>query len=452
MTTRLVSEGKAEGKIIVVQRDDPLYHTFLSSLEEATGTIPEEIVIPPYVMEQFPAWRTVERWIAIGHGLFYNGELEWEKRGSALLRRNLPPLIYLADVSYLVRALLDPPYGWERFVAVDERSSQEERRHHYTTVGRLTRANKHLELHGIPGDSNLYDDFGMLRDPVRLTQAPGPLYDAQMTEALLAVDEYNILQGIRHDALLKVIARGEATAITRRGNSGNPDWLLVNWMDVVIFACFNWYSLSAKCPTSLLNVHRFLPPACWAYGGIMLPPYIIPIPIQPQVVLTNGPRVPGYIRYHSSCSEVCLPNYNVLYDRTLSALLLPEGDALRSHSNGVGLGPILEEDDTHPFIGTSGEPGYYETGVYTLFSIINFNVLMAVPRRLGKTRLEEDHFEEAIALIVVTLGTRALATFVSTLLHWTGTDPRVLLFCEQAIEVLETLGTDGTFISLTALR
>lgn len=129
-----------------------------------------------------------------------------------------------------------------------------------------------------------------------------------------------------------------------------------------------------------------------------------------------------------------------------------EGDdmVLCCHPNLLGLGPILTQDGTHPFFSTPTEEGYYQTDPFTLFSIINLNVILLVARRRGDTILHEEDFETVAESIADTVGTRALACFTATLLYYCHTDDRVLSFCTSSIELLESRGTEGLFVTLPA--
>lgn len=410
---------ESENHSLSVALDDPLYSSFLDSLKEGTGSLPPSATLPDYVLEQYESWTTLARWIGLGNGLFYMGDSAESWTALETLRNISPPTVFLADVVVFIRTLLDPPEGWERFVAVDERTPPSERRDHYRTVGRLVRNDSQLEYHQltrtVPDD--LYEALGMLNDPVRSS-------DGEMREALLAIEELNVLQGIRHDALLGLIGNGKWRSIQQK----EIDWYLINWKDVVAYGQYDWRLLKRDDPEGALSIPLVVPSVAYAYAGVPLPSSLY-VDVHRPLMVRSGEVPPRTIPYRIEEENVYVPieGLSELYDRTLVTV------SGRLSSRQLGLGPLLSGEEHELATESVVTDAFYSTDVYTLFSLINFDCV----------RRHKDNIPMMIDGIVHRLGLSALALFVTTLLADSAEDNKALVFCHEAVEALESLGTVG---------
>lgn len=377
-----------------VDSNDPYYKGFFDSILEATGELPTTIPVPDYVLDQFPAWLRLQEWMDIGPRVFYPNTFWFEAtpivkyteseedqqllaeaiaahpelqpyevllRGirtegpmastPEAIRRAAPPLVFLADVRIIMGFMIEAPLEWVRYAAVDERSPPTERRDHYRAVGRLIRSGRKQELHNTTGvwPERLYGDFNMEYDPIYLVAADT---SPNMIEEILGIEWLNITAGIRHNALLQMIVRGDAESITSLiGNTdrrGDPDWTLINWNDVCDFVNFNWFLLNTNNPQEGLNivkgksrVHNI----AYALAGRRLKnPPKQPAVFAPLFVNHTSSARATYtlktFKQKTAPIVVHISHLSLLYDRTLKSLIGEDGDSMYNPIQ-LGLSPIL---------------------------------------------------------------------------------------------------------------
>ena len=381
------------------------------------------------------------------------------------LRRTAPPIIFLADVRIIMGFLIEAPPEWVRYVAVDERSPKSERRAHYIATGRLLREDSRVrqEFSNTSGvwPERLYHDFNLEYDPIISRDAINPV----VVEELLAIEPLNILSGIRHNALLQMIDRRDAEDIIGHGPSkedrrGDPDWTLINWTDVCDFVNFNWFRMKYKTSPSdlisLINTSNKVSVVAYAYAGRR----VLKAPNQAAIFSPglSSPSSPGRVTYTLKTLKrktapivVHISHLSLLYDRTLHSLTREDGASVYDAVK-LGLSPILTggryrdiNSSSTPAVviapASRGPHDEYEASVFSLLPIIHLTILLEVPRRrvdikkrYNEMTLEPKDFVETIQLIIDTLGTIALVTFVATLMEYHSEDKKAMLFCEKALE------------------
>lgn len=466
---------------ITVVEDDPHYATFFSSIREIEGVLPNVIQVPSYVLEQHEAWLRLLRWVELSSIVFYQGGYTIEGKNPADLRLLAPPTVFLADVFIIIHHMLDPPVNWMRFVAVDERSSFQERSDYYRAVGRMVRSDPRMETHHTSGlwHDRLYKDFQLTRDPIRRRNQPESIsteaanltpLSPQDYERLINVDYMNVLQGARHSALVQSIGRHDR--ILSGPEKGDIDWTLVIWSDIIALVDVQWtikptWDLSA--PPLVKSKGGFTLP--YAYAGERLLRAPTQLPVHETYFELGGS--PGYISYslrsHVNSSrppiQFGVSHFNILYDRTMRALTNEEDVSIYDPVR-LGLSVILTKgkyrdinraggkDKEVEIVPSKRAPNWaYEANIYSIIPLLHLTVLLQVPRsRVGVTAgyqnitLDEKYFPATIEVVKSTLGTRALAVFVSTLLHYVPEDKKALAFCELAISELGD--GQGLFIKL----
>lgn len=420
---------RSKARSFTVKVGDPLYRTFLSSLEEATGALPDVVELPDYILVQRYAWEDLMRWIELGTDVFYMGEDTDTWVELETLRNITPPTVYLADVAAFIGTLVDMPVGWERFVAVDERTLPSERADHYRKVGAMVRRGERIEYHR-ECTISLHGDLGLLNDPIHCTE------DIEMREALLAIEDLNALQGIRHNTLLKLIGSGKWRVIQER----EIDWRLIPWNDVLKYGTYDWTKLSRNDSSGALTIPHSVPLFVYCLAGVSIPtsiPLRLTLPIPFHTAFQLDPIGTLVYQLGNGQLSVEIEGLNELYDRTLIAV----GGRLSSAQ--LGLTSLLAPDNTviEPTLPVEipGRTGYYHTDIVGLFSVINTFYLK---KRRGPMR-EDLELPVIIDDIVHTLGLSALSTFVTSLLEDSSEDIGALSFCHAAVEVLEGLGTEG---------
>lgn len=467
---------------ITVEENSPYYKSFFESIREIEGVLPNVITVPSYVLAQHDAWLRLLEWMSLTPTVFYQGGMFYkiyDKQDPAELRKLAPPTVFLADVSVIIGYMLDAPEGWLRFVAVDERSSFQERADYYRAVGRIIRSDERLEAHHTSGlwPDRLYKDFHLTEDPIRRRNQPltitidlanrAPLPPEEF-ERLINMDWMNILQGVRHGALVQMIGRQDR--MHSGPENGDPDWTLIIWDDVIDLVNVQWtitptWDLSK--PPVVKGKGGFTLP--YAYAGRRLPRAPMQLPLHEVFMELGGS--PGYISFHMRSHtikerpplSVEVSNFGLLYDRTMRALT-GDDDVSIYDPIRLGLSVILTKGKYRDINKVGEKPAEivpnkrapnwaYESNIYSIIPLLHLTVLLQVPRsRLGITEgynnitLEEKDFPATIDVILSTLGSRALATFVSTLLHYKSEDSKALAFCELAIEKVGE--GDGLFIKL----
>lgn len=161
----------------------------------------------------------------------------------------------------------------------------------------------------------LYQDFMLECDPILL-----PGMNEEYRAASLEIDWLNVAAGIRHEALLSMIVKREASQVHElliqvdmsrmRGTidkRGDPDWTYINWNDVIDFVGVDWFAL--LCPVALRLSYAQNPspiaPAIYAYAGRRL---LSPPPLRRSVSVKDMVMIPGSSHIHcvqeaSECSS-----------------------------------------------------------------------------------------------------------------------------------------------------
>lgn len=462
------------GDVILVESNDPYYSTFFASLEEGTGSIPSELIVPNYVIEQFPHWLRLQAWMSLGPDLFLGqgykrvmSSLQYDRSGLGRLQALKAeaarlPLVYLSEVRDVIGFLVDTPPDWIRYVVVDRRISQKERRDHYLSVGKMTREQPRFELHMIPGSGEdevrrVYSDFNLIHDPLY-----SEIYDESEKEESKNVEWIALLAGMRHNGLLQMLSRGESL------KRGEVDWSLIDWEDVVSMIDVNWFKMDGRLtrqadggyiPDFHLDDAGHLPLVAYAYAGL-------PLPTSPTYQTTQHSNIrrkhPGMITFTLTSSKrlasppltIEVDHLPLLYDRALASMTCSNGAAVVS-SIEFGLGVLLTKSRYRDInrstliIPEERAPHfYYENDIFGLMSVIHLTVLLQVPRRrlavshwyTADLTLKEEDFPETIQLILNTLGSKFLSVAVATLLEYNSGDDKALLFCEVALNYVGETG------------
>lgn len=404
---------------IVISLDDPLYKTFIVSLQEVDGTLPSSVTLPAYVLAQYDNWLRLKNWMALGPCMFYKDHQGTNEE----LRTRAPSTVFLADVVVIIRTLFDPPVGWERFVAVDNRTPQSERKIHHLTVGRMVRADWGHEYHApclSEATTSLYDDFSMTEDPAKHT---GPLL-VSIREALHAIDEYTILQGMRHNALLQMIGRCSWGEIYSCEGGQDPDWLLINWQDVLDYAPFDWVRLKQNEYEKALSIDRRVPSCVYAYAGVPLQDDPAPL-YGPRVAETEGALYCEIVYGFKDAGTMWVQcsHFALLYDRAIASLQENGRPLIGSRDLGV----------LRPDTGVYDSSKRYRADIYSLLRILT---MRAFSRK------------EPCTYIVGTLGLSALSLFVNIVVREKWDGATALQFIAQSQAILEEHGGVGGFVEL----
>lgn len=406
---------------IIIALTDPHYKSFIDSLKEVDGTLPESVTLPDYVLDQYEAWLRLCLWIELGPCMFYRDHKEENEE----LRMKSPAVVFLVDVSVFIRTLVDAPEDWERFAAVDDRTPQSERRLHHLAVGRMIRDDWGHEYYGVHRATSLYDDFSMRQDPAKNTS----LTSVALREAVLAMEHYTILQGMRHNALLQVIGRRNwETLSDLSSNTTDPDWTLINWGDVIDYAPFDWRLLRSSEPENALTIDLTVPPCVYAYAGRPLradPEILYGSRILDPLHRTECELVYG-IQQDGSFYVLC-DKFPLLYDRAIASLM-NHGRSLVGYRD---LGVLVEE----PLVDHSTQYAY-RASIYSFLRILTTHVFSGDLSPLQRAEK-----------IASTLGLSTLSLYVTCLIQSNRADLRAFQFISQASLVLEQKGTQGGFIS-----
>lgn len=459
---------------VEVETDDPYYRAFFSDLEEATGTLPSSLEVPKEVIEQFPAWERLKKWIAIGPSAL----LDYSPRHIPSLRTSSQlPCVFLADVRVLLGYLVELPTTALIYLAVDRRSPPHERRDHYRTVGRYVRQLRtniigRQETVYYKSD-RLYADFYLENDPITFVQT-GKILDEKTPAHLileeveqravdaLAIDWLNIARGIRQSVVVQQSARGDRYTFsfgffTRVSEA--DDWSLIIWEDVLNYMPVDWYALRGKKTDtyeSAMEAHRTLPQhaplEAYSLAGMRLPS--LPSLSESCQVDRHSTPPPGTFVFTPPLGgplSLSLSNVALFYDRLLDSLTLETGESMLP-SVHFGLGVILSrgtdtkinrETGREVIPEALGTVPTYGCNMWSLIAVIHTYTLLEARRGEGKVNVEmlpPSHFEDAVSYVGSHLGTRSLSVMVATLLVYNATDKKALLFCEKALSYIESSG------------
>lgn len=390
------------GTEIQVDREDALYRNFFDSLKEATGSVPDRLEVPSYVLEQYPALLRLLDWMSYGPLMFSISEegcypSEWlveraiggdfprmpgpPTPGRRDFARLLPASVALADVSRIMQYLVECDPRWILYVYVDGRTPVKERMDYYRTVGCLV---TQLEI----------------RDWVTVngTQLFWNIFSYGETDEVK-----NLLLGVRHGLVLQFI-------------KSTPSWTMVNWEDMA--------AISSN-------------PACYAYAGLPLPS---PPELSPKGLYCSTIRI--IVRMKASgyyvLELVDSPMSPLMYDRALTSLTDEGGHSILPPIL-FGLSPLLKGgrytdiDEHYPegrFITT--DTLYGSVDIFSFMALIHLNVIYHSFRRKSKyldKELSVSDFPDIIECIASHLGEKALRVIVATLLHYASHDEQAVAFC-----------------------
>jgi hypothetical protein len=229
------------GWSVEVRVGDPYYKDYFDSIEEIDGYLPDAITVPSIVEEQWSHWKKLEEILEFTEKrkaldlpfLYIYGATAY---GS--LKENF---VLLADVQHIQQAILTLPDDWMYHVAVDERTSQNERMDYYRKVGTMIRNSDYFALSRFSNNLNTYlrtdflSDFDALYDPIyRIKELSkvNPNY-IPLWEECIARDYMTLHTGIWHSAWLRSEPTESRDVAVRMVLSKEVNWNFIIWKDIV---------------------------------------------------------------------------------------------------------------------------------------------------------------------------------------------------------------------------
>jgi hypothetical protein len=416
-----------------VDEEDPYFQEFFDSLKSATGeltSLPEEIELPDYVLNQWSHWLVLKEWLKRGSFIFDNwmypvddrklltameameiqpieGESDQDLAESVREEWNLSA-VALADVEVFVGMLINLPEDWEMYVYVDERTPLNRRKAHYKKAGEFALYRR------IPSPVTLWGDF---------SDGNWPIAD---------IYKINLLAGMRNDAILRQIGDGREVFryqdVKTNGKNekyfgtkivsvaGEHDWSYVIWKDVISLDLVgNNERLVDYLAGTSLTVEQMKK--------------------DDAVTLRNGGNV-GVHYNRGIPSEYCCYNAPLMHKKMIEVYSDIEDPIL------LGLSPLMSGKKLHSIVSELNEKmrlklasdGIIGVPICYLLRVIHLSVLY-----IEEEELHTEHLPYVISRIMKKLGDEALLFITNKMIPYaekTG-DELSSRFCSLALTYLE---------------
>lgn len=411
-----------------VDSEQSYYKKFFSDLKEATGTTPDRLEVPEYVLEQYPAWAA-----------FITAQT------GEPMSTHASRLTYLADVRYIIGYLIELPSTLYVCLAADDRQTLEEKRAHFLLTGRLLRSHKKYTrvkkveactwlisfsaLHA----SSLWkknlgkfsgDITGLYNDPVRLAMT------VEKFERALSIEWISIAVGLTNNS--RLLSSAQCWEDDYRYYQGIVDLVGVDWSQLdreqqhsYEKAMHNALSISGPPPTSF-----------YFYARRKLPEGTVPILSECEQGLSHDPDSIKLIVkleksvltasfFHSFGSMIhCMTDERgvfILPPPECGLEMLLTGGSYGSHSK-----------DYYPSMACDS---IYSVSIWNLIGIRIALSLAQVPfskqevTRLTGLVLQEEDFLPAATHLVSQLGLETLVALLASLKHYVPGDSKAMSFC-----------------------
>lgn len=400
-------------KEISVESSDPSYHEFFDSLREATGSLPDRLEVPSYILEQYDSLLALFDWMQHGPLIFRSFMRQYPYEDGKIVAgpplpsrkeatSSLPPLVILADVSRIMQYLVSCHPSWILYTCLGGASSPGERMDYYRTAGLLLSEMNVEEYLPSGGAEAYYSVLNNYQGPNRLS-----------------------VDGFRHNLVVQAF-KIPSTVVSP------------HWDDL-----------------ALLTDDA----SCYAYAGL-------PCPSVPQLAPRDERTNPFLVVLRKSRTDIYYlspqGSYDIrtLYDNALKSLTTAEGHSIL-HPVLFGLS-VLEGTytDIDKYYSdrrtiTLKKGATASLDVFGLLALIHLEVLSYHNRKKTRllyptTRIED--LPHIIEDIVSHLGTGALHVINATLQHYWASSERTEVFASLVKKRVPKKSESTSFVALPYQR